>query len=241
MAKEASPGKSPAGGSDGAYKSAFVLMPFCDPYNSYYEAIFKPALEDSGYRVSRADDLFEARPIILSIQTSILEADLLLCEMSGRNPNVFYELGLAHAIGRPAILVSHIDDDIPFDLRHIRVITYNYSLAGWEAKLREDIRQAVRDTNNRETIWPPPLLREPGTSGALLSAKELRIKSRTKRREIAIEGNLEAIETLHRRRLMLYEAGVGNDDPEILNIAEQLADAERALIQIEEELVARDG
>jgi hypothetical protein len=44
--------------------------------------------------------------------------------MSERNPNVFYELGLAHAIGKPAILVAKTEEDIPFDLRHVRVIVY---------------------------------------------------------------------------------------------------------------------
>ena len=101
-------------------------MPFGRRYDDYYTDIFKPALEVALYGVSRADDLFTPQPIMLDIQKSILEADLILCEMSERNPNVFYELGLAHAIGKPAILVSRKEEDIPFDLRHIRVIVYDY-------------------------------------------------------------------------------------------------------------------
>ena len=112
---------------------AFVLMPFMEPYNSYYPAIFKPALQNAGYtEVIRSDDLFTPRPIMLDIQQSIINADLVLCDLSERNPNVFYELGLAHAIGKPAILIAREQDDIPFDLRHIRVIVYDYSRAGWE-------------------------------------------------------------------------------------------------------------
>jgi hypothetical protein len=75
-------------------KKAFVLMPFKEPYNSYYPAIFRPALESAGYSVSRADDVFTPRPVMLDVQKAILDADLILCEMSERNPNVFYELGL---------------------------------------------------------------------------------------------------------------------------------------------------
>ena len=139
-------------------KKAFVLMPFSDPFNSYYPSIFKPALEAAGYSVTRAGDLFLPRPIILDIQQSILDADLILCEMSDRNPNVFYELGLAHAIGKPAILVSRKEDDIPFDLRHIRTILYDYTQAGWEENLREDITAAALATAASDEIWPPPLI-----------------------------------------------------------------------------------
>jgi hypothetical protein len=74
-------------------RKAFVLMPFCNPFNAYYPAILRPALIAAGYDVARADDLFLPRPIMLDIQRSIEDADLILCEMSGRYPNVFYELG----------------------------------------------------------------------------------------------------------------------------------------------------
>ncbi len=142
-------------------KRAFILMPFKNPYDSYYPAIFKPALEEVGYKVFRSDDLFTARPVIKDIQESIKKADLILCEMSEKNPNVFYELGLAHAIGKPAIMVSHNEDDIPFDLRHIRIIFYNFRLAGWEEKLRTEIKSAaitLITLQGKEEVWPPPML-----------------------------------------------------------------------------------
>ena len=139
-------------------KRAFVLMPFKEPYNSYYPTIFKPALEAAGYSVKRADDLYAPHPIMLDVQNSILEADLILCEMSERNPNVFYELGLAHAIGRPSVLVSRNEEDIPFDLRAVRVILYDYRQAGWEAKLKEAITKAADAVRNLRDIWPPPLV-----------------------------------------------------------------------------------
>ena len=138
-------------------KRAFVLMPFRSPFDSYYPAIFKPALETAGYVVTRADDLFTPRPVMLDIQKSILEANLILCEMSDRNPNVFYELGLAHAVGRPAILISQEKEDIPFDLRHLRVILYDHAEAGWESKLREAIKTAAHAVEDSDEIWPPPL------------------------------------------------------------------------------------
>jgi len=140
------------------YKRAFVLMPFREPIGSYYPAIFKPALEAVGYNVTRADDLFTPQPVMQDIRDSILAADLILCEMSDRNPNVFYELGLAHAIGKPAILISRKADDIPFDLRHVRVILYDSTEAGWENKLQEDIGVAAQAVVTSTEIWPPSLI-----------------------------------------------------------------------------------
>ncbi len=137
---------------------AFVLMPFAEPYNACYERIFKPALRDAGYEVTRADDLFAPRPIMVDIAQSIKDSDLVLCEMSGKNPNVFYELGLAHALGKPVILVSQDKEDIPFDLRHIRVLLYDYTDVEWGKKLKQGIQSAAREVQSRtHSIWPPPL------------------------------------------------------------------------------------
>lgn len=138
-------------------RKAFVLMPFRQPYDSYYAAIFRPALEAVGFSVTRADDIYTPRPVMLDIQESILSADLLLCELTGRSPNVFYELGLAHAAGKPTILVSTKAEDIPFDLRHVRVINYETQLAGWEAALRVAIEKAAQSVVASENVWPPAL------------------------------------------------------------------------------------
>jgi hypothetical protein len=139
-------------------RKAFVLMPFKEPFNSYYPAIYRPALEDAGFDVTRADDLFTPQPVMLDIQNSILNAEVILCDMSDRNPNVFYELGLAHAIGKPVVLISRKKDDIPFDLRHIRVILYDYTVAGWEATLRKAVTSATKAALGVQDIWPPPLI-----------------------------------------------------------------------------------
>jgi len=143
-------------------------MPFKQPFDAYYAEIFRPALESAGYAVGRADDLYGPRPIMLDVQESILRADLLLCEMSGRNPNVFYELGLAHAIGKPVILVSRDEEDIPFDLRHLRVLTYQAELPRWDVTLREKIVHAAQQVLAGPGIWPPPLV--PVASGIAASS-----------------------------------------------------------------------
>lgn len=140
-------------------KKAFVLMPFRAPFNSYYSKIFKPALESVEYNVFRADELYGSHPIIDDIQKSIKESDLILCDMSTRNPNVFYELGLAHAIGKSVILVANSIDDIPFDLRHVRTIIYKTDEAGWEESLHKSI--AVYGAEKYGKIYPEPLVSAP--------------------------------------------------------------------------------
>ncbi|NOT06249.1 MAG: hypothetical protein HOP27_16780 [Anaerolineales bacterium] len=130
-------------------KKAFVLMPFRPPFNSYYSKIYKPALESAGYDVTRADELFGSRPIIVDIHKLIKESDLILCDMSTRNPNVFYELGLAHALGKPVILISNNIDDIPFDLKHIRTIIYKTDEVEWEKELSESITKYGKEENIR--------------------------------------------------------------------------------------------
>jgi hypothetical protein len=131
-------------------------MPFGGLYDSYYAAVFKPGLESAGYTVQRGDDMSSPQPIIKDIQEAIVRADAILCDMSGRNPNVFYELGLAHAVGKPVILLSDDINDVPFDLRHIRVIVYDCRLPDWATRLRDSIRASALSIDADE-IWPPPL------------------------------------------------------------------------------------
>ncbi|MEA3327389.1 MAG: hypothetical protein U9R53_08800 [Chloroflexota bacterium] len=138
---------------DNAVKKAFVLMPFKKPFDSYFELIYKPALKESGFQVTKADDLLGSRIIMMDILNSIKEADLILCDMTSRNPNVFYELGLAHSIGKPVILLSKNESDIPFDLHHIRTIIYNTENAGWEDKLSNQIKNYSSEENYSGFIY----------------------------------------------------------------------------------------
>jgi len=91
----------------------FVLMPFGGWLDNYYETIYRPAIDASGLEPHRADDLFRPSTIVNDIWAYTRRAKLLLADLSGRNPNVFYELGLAHALAKPAILVAESMEEIP--------------------------------------------------------------------------------------------------------------------------------
>ena len=103
---------------------ASAMMPFDASFNTVYEAI-KQATENVGLRCRRADDIWENAAIIQDVVSLIDRSRIVICDCSGRNPNVFYEAGIAHTLGRDVILITQSEHDIPFDLRHLRYIRYH--------------------------------------------------------------------------------------------------------------------
>ena len=120
----------------------FVLMPFREPFERLYRDHVRPVLEGMGHRVMRADDIFTPTPIIDDIWQYINRARFLVADVTGKNPNVFYELGIAHTIGKDVIILTQNEDDVPFDLKHLRHFLYVDNEAGW-VKMRSDLEQAV--------------------------------------------------------------------------------------------------
>lgn len=124
--------------------SCFVVMPFAAPIGPYYQQIYEPAIQRAGLNPVRADaDIFGTGKIIDQIWSGINAAKVLVAELTTRNPNVFYELGLAHALKKPVVLVSSNGDDVPFDLRHIRVIYYDMKDPFWGQKLIEKVAENI--------------------------------------------------------------------------------------------------
>jgi len=127
----------------------FVLMPFEDKLDQVYKEFIKKPLKKKGYEVKRADDFFKPHPIIKDIWKSINEAEIIIADLTGRNPNVFYELGLAHLLGKYSILITQNLNDVPFDLKSIRIIEYKYEPEGFK-KLKEDVKNAIDAKYNNE-------------------------------------------------------------------------------------------
>ena len=124
--------------------SCFVVMPFAAPHGSYYEKVYKPAIEKAGLKPVRADaEIFGTGKIMDQVWSGINAAKVLVAEMTTRNPNVFYELGLAHALKKPVVLVSSNEGDVPFDLKHIRVIYYDVTDPFWGAKLLDKVAENI--------------------------------------------------------------------------------------------------
>ena len=124
--------------------SCFVMMPFASPHGDYYSKVYKPAIEKAGLRPVRADtEIFATGKIMDQIWSGIHAAKVLVAELTTRNPNVFYELGLAHALEKPVVLICGNEMDVPFDLKHIRVIYYDTSDPFWGNKLMDKVAENI--------------------------------------------------------------------------------------------------
>lgn len=100
-----------------------VMMPFGSEFAPVYKALTK-ATEELELVCKRADDIWEHHQVIQDIVDLITKARVVICDCTGKNPNVFYEVGIAHAYGKDVILITQSKDDIPFDLRHLRYVVY---------------------------------------------------------------------------------------------------------------------
>jgi hypothetical protein len=136
--------KRSAGPKIAAGDTCFVVMPFAAPVGGYFQNIYEPAIQKAGLRAVRADaDIFGTGKIIDQIWSGINASKVLVAELTTRNPNVFYELGLAHALDKPVVLVSSNEEDVPFDLKHIRVIYYDVTDPFWGQKLIDKVAENI--------------------------------------------------------------------------------------------------
>ncbi|HEV7242720.1 MAG TPA: toll/interleukin-1 receptor domain-containing protein [Thermoanaerobaculia bacterium] len=123
---------------------AFVLMPFSPRSDIFYREVIKPTCEAAGLRCERIDEQIFQGSILERIYDQIDAADLVIADLTAKNPNVFYEVGYAHAQKKPALLLTENADDIPFDLKHYQHIVYNVDWPGGVAALQSDLLKRLR-------------------------------------------------------------------------------------------------
>lgn len=110
---------------------AFVVMQFSEQFDALYGDVIKPTCEKFGFDVIRADDIYRTGSIIEDIVKSIEEASVVIADITPDNPNVFYEVGYAHAIKKPTILLSdRRRDKLPFDVSGFRTLFYDNTIGG---------------------------------------------------------------------------------------------------------------
>jgi nucleoside 2-deoxyribosyltransferase/putative methionine-R-sulfoxide reductase with GAF domain len=107
----------------------FVLMPFSDEFRDVYEFGIKSVATSLGIRCERVDEIQFNDSILEQVRKGIQSADIVIADMSGRNPNVFYEVGYAHALQKQVILLTQQVPDIPFDLKTHNHIVYEGRIA----------------------------------------------------------------------------------------------------------------
>lgn len=154
-------------------QTCFMIMPFGGWFDKYYEDIYKPAIEEAGFIAKRADDLYRPGNIVNDIWTYTKEASVILADLTNKNPNVFYELGLAHAITKPAVLITASMDDVPFDLRSLRVIEFDKNAHNWGDILKQKIVKSLEETlKSPEDAIPPTFLDTSKTKRLKVSEEE---------------------------------------------------------------------
>lgn len=118
-------------------------MPFAAEFENVFE-IVRHAVEYCGLTCTRADMLTTTGQITDDIWNSIVDARVLVADLTGNNPNVFYETGVAHALGKPVILLTQEGSRVPFDLRVVRHISYDPgALSGLAESLPGVIRSSL--------------------------------------------------------------------------------------------------
>jgi nucleoside 2-deoxyribosyltransferase len=132
---------------------AFVLMPFDPAFDDIYRLGIKEPAETLGIRAERVDEqIFHKENILERIYGQIDAADLIIADLTGRNPNVFYETGYAHAKGKLCLLLTSRADDIPFDLKHHRHLIYGDSIQNLRLALLKDLEWLKAEVANRRSV-----------------------------------------------------------------------------------------
>ena len=119
---------------------AFVVMQFTEPYNSLYSEVISPVCQELEFEAYRADDVFRPGIILQDIISGLVESDVIIAEISPTNPNVFYELGYAHARNQPTVLLARSGEALPFDISGYRVIFYDDTIRG-----KNEVEDALRN------------------------------------------------------------------------------------------------
>lgn len=126
---------------------AFVLMPFNASFDDVYIIGIKETAKELDINAERLDEQLFSEGMLDRIYRQIDAADFIIADMSGRNANVFYEVGYAHAHDKLCILLTSTADDIPFDLKHRRHIVYT-SLTDLKEKLTKNLEWAKHEICN---------------------------------------------------------------------------------------------
>ncbi len=114
-----------------------VMMPFNPAFDNVYSAISDAATE-AQFACKRVDDIWNHSTVIQDVFSLIFQSYIVVCDFSGKNPNVFYEAGIAHTLGKHVVPITQSEQDIPFDLQHHRYAKYLNNGEGLE-KLKQEL------------------------------------------------------------------------------------------------------
>lgn len=140
-------------------KECFVIMPFSDgePYEeghfrSVYDDIIKPAVEAAGFVPQRADDVQQTNLIHQDILKRLIDAPICICDLSARNPNVLFELGIRQAFDKPVVLIQEKGTPKIFDISILRILEYSKEMRYRDVmNMQNSLTEAIKATVSVET------------------------------------------------------------------------------------------
>jgi hypothetical protein len=135
---------------------AFVIMPFAPDFDEIFNLFIATTLASAGFDVFRADTILSQRNILEDVVSSIAESDLIVADLTGSNPNVYYELGLAHALGKRVVLLTQSIEELPFDLRSYRVIAYDTHFASIQ-KAKDELAALAAGAKDNTVPFGSPI------------------------------------------------------------------------------------
>jgi len=125
--------------------SCFLVMPFSYAWSNDVHQILAGACKSLSVQAVRGDDVFTPTDILVDIWRSLNTADFVIADITGRNPNVLYELGIAHTLAKPVLIISRNASDIPIDVSTRRVILYGQNEETWREDLELKASQAISE------------------------------------------------------------------------------------------------
>ncbi len=137
-------------------RKAFVLMPFAPQYKEVYDEVYKKVCSENGFDCWRVDEVSGIGCITQDIVSGIIDADIVIADLSSKNPNVFYELGIAHTVGKKTIMTAQSKEDVPFDIGSYRIVFYEQSIAG-SRKLYADLDRTIKGIKKTITETANPV------------------------------------------------------------------------------------
>ncbi|NSD67996.1 hypothetical protein [Dorea longicatena] len=196
-------------------EKCFVIMPISDQgdypkghFQKVYEQIFVPAIEEAGYDAFRVDEDNMCTQIVEKIFKAIQECPMALCDLSNRNPNVLYELGIRQAYDKPVVLVQDDKTERIFDISGINTISYNSS------RLYEEVLDA------RGKITEAILTMKEGRHTSIIKVLKAQAASadsedipRDDRIEILLSGLIKDVNDLKNQNRPLAKANIYNEYP----------------------------
>ena len=145
------PPESPEGAAvlEATSRLCFVIAPFGGRFDEVYRNLVAPVVTRQGLTPLRADEISTPGFVMEQIRSAIQQARICVADVTGSNPNVLYEIGLAHATKKPLVLIAEHGSKVPFDVAHERVLFYEDQLSATEEPLRNAISMALAGTLSR--------------------------------------------------------------------------------------------